>query len=306
MQFSRHRRRILDPRVRSGAPLVALAAGASVLYRRAATATAKAASARAAAASLADEVREARIHFEQAQQLAGVGSWEWDVGARRLTWSAEQARLHGWSDPEPPGGLREVLELIAPEDQARAAAAMNKLLALRSPGELEYRLKEGRGGRRLRVQATTVLDEHGRPTLVIGTSRDVTELFRRAEAERTNVAKNEFISRMSHELRTPLNAILGFGQLMTMSELDERHGGRRCVRRAHPRPAVQGRVERRSRTGGDHVVGRAVVRSARGRRVPGARRREPSRTADPARRGSPGGIAARGVMDRRAAAISGS
>jgi signal transduction histidine kinase len=30
---------------------------------------------------------------------------------------------------------------------------------------------------------------------------------------------------MSHELRTPLNAILGFGQLMTMSELDERQRG---------------------------------------------------------------------------------
>ena len=30
---------------------------------------------------------------------------------------------------------------------------------------------------------------------------------------------------MSHELRTPLNAILGFGQLLTMSDLDERQRG---------------------------------------------------------------------------------
>lgn len=34
------------------------------------------------------------------------------------------------------------------------------------------------------------------------------------DADRSNVAKSEFLSRMSHELRTPLNAILGFGQLM--------------------------------------------------------------------------------------------
>jgi signal transduction histidine kinase len=33
-------------------------------------------------------------------------------------------------------------------------------------------------------------------------------------AEKSNLAKSEFISSMSHELRTPLNAILGFAQLI--------------------------------------------------------------------------------------------
>jgi signal transduction histidine kinase/CheY-like chemotaxis protein len=39
-------------------------------------------------------------------------------------------------------------------------------------------------------------------------------------ADKANMAKSEFLSRMSHELRTPLNAILGFGQILTMQELD--------------------------------------------------------------------------------------
>ncbi|MCC5810007.1 MAG: PAS domain S-box protein, partial [Ectothiorhodospiraceae bacterium] len=90
-------------------------------------------------------------------------------------------------------------------------------------------------------------------SLLLGTFRDVTQRKREAElvqemnrelearvrertgemlaakeeAERSNQAKTEFLSRMSHELRTPLNAILGFCQLIEsepdhpLSELQE-------------------------------------------------------------------------------------
>jgi len=57
---------------------------------------------------------------------------------------------------------------------------------------------------------------------MINRKKNEAELKRaRDEAEKSNRAKSEFISRMSHELRTPMNSILGFAQLFSMGTLTE-------------------------------------------------------------------------------------
>jgi PAS domain S-box-containing protein len=93
------------------------------------------------------------------------------------------------------------------------------------------------------LSATAVTDDEGAYLMSRSTVVDITERKRtevqlhraRAEAERANRAKDEFLSRMSHELRTPLNAVLGFAQILEMDDLgpEQRDGVKQILKGGH-------------------------------------------------------------------------
>ena len=67
-----------------------------------------------------------------------------------------------------------------------------------------------------------VYDKKGKPVLLVGSIRDVTDkkkielalLTAKKYAEEANRTKSEFLANMSHELRTPLNSVIGFSDIL--------------------------------------------------------------------------------------------
>lgn len=92
-------------------------------------------------------------------------------------------------------------------------------------GEIETTVWDSVDGRSYITVCTPFTDIDGSP-LVMEMALDITEqenakkeaIMAREEAEKSNRAKSEFLTRMSHEFRTPMNAILGFSQLLNMDQ----------------------------------------------------------------------------------------
>jgi PAS domain S-box-containing protein len=129
-------------------------------------------------------LRASQRQLAEAQRIAQVGSWEWDLETDRLTVSDELCRLFGLPLGIEMTMTRGIAEAIHPADQQRVAAALRGVRDDPSPFALEHRIIRVDGDvRTVLARGEGVADEDGRVVRFIGTDQDVTDR-RRAEAER--------------------------------------------------------------------------------------------------------------------------
>jgi len=111
----------------------------------------------------------------EAQRLAMLGSWSWDLVTTRMTWSDEMYRIFGVRRGEFEPSMQNWLSLVQPADRGRLTAAVRTALADLRPYELEFTLLPGdRPSRVLHGRGRVHVDEHGTPVRMSGTAHDVT------------------------------------------------------------------------------------------------------------------------------------
>jgi PAS domain-containing protein len=68
-------------------------------------------------AELSRDLQESKARLEEAQRVAHVGHWEWDLETDVVVWSDETYRIFGLSPQERPMDLATVRAMVHPEDR---------------------------------------------------------------------------------------------------------------------------------------------------------------------------------------------
>lgn len=175
-------------------------------------------------------LQESTIRLALALEHSQLGDWSWDARANAMTLSRRAAEILGVSPEE--RHTRESLRTdIHPDDRVPTKLVVDEAIRNRTNYDVEYRVIRPNNGHEIWVHAKGrgVYDSQGDILSVVGTIGDATgrkhrdrereillvkEREARAEADRANRIKDEFLATLSHELRNPLNAILGWASIL--------------------------------------------------------------------------------------------
>ena len=122
----------------------------------------------------------------EAQRLAQLGHWDWNLEGSEVHRSDELLRILGVRRDRFPPEYRALLPLLHAEDRDLLAAALSAALERAQPYSLECRLLRADGSVGiLHEQAVVTCDAAGKPVRIHGTTQDITERRRNEERLRT-------------------------------------------------------------------------------------------------------------------------
>jgi PAS domain S-box-containing protein len=185
---------------------------------------------REAREGLEEAVRQRTALLADAERVAGLGSWRWEIQSDVVQWSDELLELTGM-EQSPDMTLREFLDLVVGDDRARVRLAIERALTGET-FDVEFNIMRPDGETLRLASRARVFFESGdlrRPAQMVGTAQDVTDK-RKAELvlglvdslnEKERLRK-EFVANVSHELRTPLASVVGYTETLLNGALDDK------------------------------------------------------------------------------------
>lgn len=122
-----------------------------------------------------EQLKESERRLARAEQMAHLGSWEWNIPSNKVTWSEELYRIYGLKTGEFEGTYQEFLRHVHPEDQARVARTIEQAYKTKQPFRFEERIILPDGSVKvLESRGEVVVDEKGNVVKMFGSCLDIT------------------------------------------------------------------------------------------------------------------------------------
>lgn len=139
----------------------------------------------------------ARSHrlLREAERIAQLGAWEWEVGSGRIQVSEEWQRIHGVEASEL--SIDELLPMAHPEDRPAVRRALEEAIAGTAPYEIVHRfIRQEDGAVRVGYARGELVSYSDGRTIFHGIGRDITE--ERAAEEALRRSERKYRSLVDH------------------------------------------------------------------------------------------------------------
>jgi PAS domain S-box-containing protein len=150
--------------------------------------------------------REREDQLAEAQAVAQLGSFEWDLARDQVTWSPELYRILGLDRASYCGTLDGLLGLFHPDDRAEVEATLRRAATEGTSFRIQARVLRPSGEERvLSSWGNVTRDDQGRPSRILGVCQDVTAWRQREEALVEAQAQAELSRRLQSGLLPSLS-----------------------------------------------------------------------------------------------------
>jgi PAS domain S-box-containing protein len=135
-------------------------------------------------------LRERDRMLDEVEELAQLGTWEWNLSTDEIRWSPEQLRIHGMTEGAGTQTFAEFLSRVHPDDQGRVMQECERLIATGESFTFPYRVVRPDGTlREMQAMGKLLPDATGQQVRMVGTAQDVTERNRADRALRASEAR---------------------------------------------------------------------------------------------------------------------